>query len=220
MTAATDATTIGAMGSGVSLGDLLRPWHAEWADGSFATVSLAPTPMDRQPSAYVRAAWQDRAYGQVGEAAVSARVAAGHVAIALSWAAPDPRERIADNDVYADACAVLFPLDGREAELETMGDEAHPVTAWHWRAGADRPFMVVARGLGTVERLPEHPLRASAEWRAGTWRVVLARPLDGPGVPLAAGVAVPIGVAIWTGANQERAGLKAHTPVWHRLQLP
>lgn len=220
MTTATDTVTISVTASGAALGDVLSPWHRHWTDRPFATIPLAPTPLDRQPSAYVQAAWKERPYGQLRDVAVSSCLAASHLAISLCWDAPDPRDRISDNHVYADACAVLFPLDGQGAELATMGDESRPVTAWQWRAGAEHPFLVLARGLGTVERIPDHPLRAAAEWRAGTWRVVLARPLDGPGVPLAAGAAVPMGIAVWTGANQERAGLKAHTPVWHRLQLP
>lgn len=221
MTAAAGPITLTARPTGTGLDDLLKPWHEEWAAEAFATVPLAPTPLERQPSAYVQAAWEGRPYGALTAATVAARQSAASLAIAVAWQAPEPRDRISDYDVYADACALLFPLDGRDAELATMGDEAHPVTAWHWRAGAERPFMVVAHGLGTVERREEdaRALRAAAEWRAGTWRVVFARTLDGPGVPLAGTAAVPFGIAVWAGANQERAGLKAHTPVWHRLQL-
>jgi len=31
---------------------------------------------------------------------------------------------------------------------------------------------------------------------------------------------VPLGIAVWSGANSERAGLKAHTPAWLTLTLP
>jgi hypothetical protein len=60
---------------------------------------------------------------------------------------------------------------------------------------------------------------ASADWNAGGWHVLFRRPLAGTLPSLKPGLQIPVGVAIWVGAADERAGLKAHTPGWHRLAI-
>jgi DMSO reductase family type II enzyme heme b subunit len=183
-------------------------------------VPLEPTQLAAQPSAYVQAAWADRRHGVTPAVRVAATLAGGVLRVRLRWQAIDPRPAITDNNVYADGCALLFPLDGREARLETMGDPMHPVQAWHWRAGTAVPFVVTATGVGTtVRQATPHCVSAEASWNAGGWNVVFSRALDDAGVPLQAS-AVPVGIAIWQGAAQERAGLASHTPAWLELQLP
>ncbi len=199
---------------------LLAPAGAPWKSVSETIVSLAPTPLDAQPSAYVRASWADRAHGTLASAGLSAVVAGDALYLRLRWAAAEPRLAITDNDTYADACAMLFPLDGKAAELSTMGDERRPVQAWHWRAGTALPFVITATGLGTVTRLPDHPVSVGAAWESGSWSVIFRRSLQEAGVPLSAGGSIPLGIAVWSGANNERAGLKAHTPAWLTLNLP
>ena len=199
---------------------LLAPAGAAWQGVSETAVSLVPTPLDAQPSAYVRSSWAGRPYGTLATAGVSAVVSGGALYIRLRWSAAEPRQAITDNNTYADACAALFPLDGREAELSAMGDERHPVQAWHWRAGTALPFVITATGLGTTTRIPNHPVSVGAAWENGSWSVVFRRDLNEQGVPLAAGRSVPMGVAVWSGANNERAGIKAHTPDWLTLELP
>ena len=179
-----------------------------------------PTPLDAQPSAYVRASWAGRAHGTLASAGLSAVVAGDALYLRLRWAAAEPRLAITDNDTFADACAVLFPLNGKAAELSTMGDERSPVQAWHWRAGTALPFVITATGLGTVTRLPDHPVSVGAAWENGSWSVIFRRGLQEAGVPLSAGGSIPLGIAVWSGANNERAGLKAHTPAWLTLNLP
>lgn len=191
-----------------------------WQKVPETMLALAPTPLDVQPSAYVRKAFESRAYGTLERVHVAAAVDAHRLWLRLHWLAPDARPGITDNNVYADACAVLFPADGAGAELATMGDDARPVEGWHWRAGTEMPFVIEARGLGTVTRQPRHAVTAEAHWDAGEWTVVLSRPLTGEGVPLAGRSRVPIAVAVWMGARQERAGLKSHTPEWASLALP
>jgi DMSO reductase family type II enzyme heme b subunit len=199
---------------------LLAPAGTSWKNVSETAVSLAPTPLDAQPSAYVRASWANRAHGALASVGLSAAVAGDALYLRLRWAAAEPRLAITDNDTYADACAVLFPLDGKAAELSTMGDERSPVQAWHWRAGTALPFVITATGLGTVTRLPNHAVSVGAAWESGSWSVIFKRDLQEQGVPLSAGGSVPLGIAVWSGANSERAGLKAHTPAWITLNLP
>ncbi len=101
-----------------------------------------------------------------------------------------------------------------------MGDERRPVQAWHWRAGTALPFVITATGLGTVTRVPHHPVSAGAAWEDGSWSVIFRRDLNEQGVPLREGASIPIGIAVWRGANDERAGIKSHTPGWITLELP
>lgn len=198
----------------------LGPMGSGWKTAAEQQLGLQPTPLDSQPSAYVRAAWAEKAHGSLSTAGISAAVAGGSLHIRLRWLAPDQRPAITDNNVFADAAAVLFPLNGVEAELATMGDERRPVQAWHWRAGTGKAFVLTANGLGTGTRLTHHPVEAAAEWDKGQWNVVFSRPLSEAGVPLTAGGTIPVGVAIWCGAAGERAGLKSHTPAWLTLVLP
>ncbi len=190
--------------------DLLSPRAAAWKDAPEAVLPLQPTPLDVQPSAYVQTAWTGRERGNVASVSVRALAAGGQLLVRLQWSANDPRHSISDNDAFADACAILFPSDGKDAELATMGSEAKPVTAWYWRSGTPAPYMATARGLGTVTRVASSPLTAAGEWAAGQWQVVVAGP---------APAAAKLGVAVWSGAASERAGLKSHTPSWHDLKV-
>lgn len=183
----------------------------EWSRAEAVTVALEPTPTERQPSAYVRASWKDRPRGGVSQVQVRTLTNAKALALHLEWAAPRPRRRISDYDVYPDACAVLLPADGKTLEHDTMGSPEHPVEAWFWRAGTDDPFVSTATGVGTSHRVASHAVVARADWSEGRWRVVLARPLAADGAPLAPGAHVPVGFAVWSGVVSERAGLKSYS---------
>ncbi len=198
------------------LDDLLSPDAPAWDEAEESAIALVPTPLERQPSAYVQAAWQDRARGEVSEVRVRAVANTDAVTLRLEWGAERPQRRIDDVNVFSDACAVLFPEDGQEADLDTMGSPEQPVLAWFWRAGSDEPFSITAKGLGTVERTGEHPLRCRSRWASGRWRVVLAQPFAPPIQP--AGT-VPIAFAVWSGAVQERAGLKSYSGRFHELRF-
>lgn len=191
-----------------------------WDEVPELSVDLVPTDLEAQPSVYVQKAWEGRPYGEGRTVRVQAALSGSDLFVRLRWAAGDPRPAITDNNVFPDACGVLFPLDGSNAELSTMGSEDWPVQAWHWRAGTADPFVVVARGLGTAERQATHAVTADASHNGEEWRVVFSRALDAKGVPLARGSAVPVGFAVWSGANNERAGLKAHSPEWVELRIP
>jgi DMSO reductase family type II enzyme heme b subunit len=188
---------------------LLAADAGEWEGAAEAVVPVGPTPLDRLPSAYVQVAWEDKPRSGIGEVRVRAAAADGGVAVRLDWGVLRPSRLISDVNVYPDACAVLFPADGREAEFGTMGSAKHPVQGWHWRAGTDLPFVVTATGIGTVERAVEHPVRVRARWVEGRWQVVLAGPLGGDGIPLRKGSALPVAFAVWSGAARDRAGLKS-----------
>jgi DMSO reductase family type II enzyme heme b subunit len=202
-----------------SLEAMLPPTSEHWDSAEAVKVALEPTPLDRQPSAYVRTAWKDRRRGDIREVVVSALCGSDSVAIRLEWAVPRPQRRISDINVYADACAVLLPLDGKHLEHDTMGSPEHPVQAWHWRAGAEQPFEVMATGLGTVQRSAVHQVSASARWDDGRWQVVLGRPMAADGVKLTRKGRIPVAFAVWSGVAGERAGLKAYSPQVHELVI-
>ena len=194
-----------------ALETLLAPDAGEWNRATEAGVPIDPTPLDRLPSAYVQVAWADKPRSGIGEVRVRAAAGNGGVAVRLDWGVLRPSRLISDVNVYPDACAVLFPADGREAEFGTMGSPGHPVGGWHWRAGTDLPFAVTATGIGTVERAKEHPVQARARWAEGSWQVVLAGPQGGDGMPLRKGSGLPVAFAVWSGAARERAGLKSYS---------
>jgi len=198
---------------------LLAPDAAEWERTEEVAVPIDPTPLDRQPSAYVQAAWRDRPRGGIAEVRVRVAAGAGGLALRLDWTALRASRRISDVNVYPDACAVIFPADGRQAEFSTMGSPKHPVQGWHWRAGTEVPFVVTATGIGSVERADEHPVRGRARWADGRWQVVLAGPLGAGGIPLEEGFDMPVAFAVWSGAARERAGLKSYSPQPCELRL-
>lgn len=188
---------------------LLAPDAREWKSAGEAIVPVEPTPLDRQPSAYVQAAWRGRPRAAITEVRVRAAASASAFAVRLDWEALRPQRLISDLNVYPDACAIVFPADGREAEFTTMGSAEQPVRAWHWRAGDDTPFVVTAKGIGTAERVVDHEVQGRARWAEGRWQVVLARPMAADGVPLERGSSMPVAFAVWSGAARERAGLKS-----------
>lgn len=194
---------------------------AGWRAAEEVEIGLVPTPLESQPSAYVQRAWAGRKHGATPSVRAAAAVTGGVIHVRLRWKALNPRPAITDNTVFADACALMFPLDGVGADLTTMGAPARPVQAWHWRAGTPTPFVLRATGLGTAARQSApHGVTAEAAWSADEWTVVFRRALAEPGVPFAAGAAVPIGIAVWQGALEERAGIASHTPAWLSLELP
>jgi len=148
-------------------------------------------------------------------------VTGGVLRVRIRWVALNPRPAITDNNVYADACALMFPLNGESAELATMGDAQRPVRAWHWRAGTAIPFVVTATGLGTTEReKAPHNVTVETAWHDDEWSVVFSGPFDDAGAKLRPGRQVPLAVAIWQGAVEERGGIASHTPAWLTLELP
>ncbi len=198
---------------------LLSPDAGLWGEVAATEVALAPTPLERQPSAYIQASWRDRKRGDVPAIAVKAIHTRDSIAVQLAWHQATPNRSISDYNVYADACAVLFPENGTGATLETMGSSDAAVVGWYWRAGTPDPFEIRAQGIGTVERSKEHAVQGAARWVSDSWQVVLARNLDLPGPRLRDVADIPVAFAVWHGGVGERAGLKSYSPEFHRLGL-
>lgn len=206
-----------------SLEAFMAPSSAVWDEASTRMIPLTATPIEQQPSAYIQATWAGRDYGQVSEVEVNAISNHETLALRLQWACVQPVRMINDINSYADACAVLFPVNNEDDDpaslIQTMGSPGSPVAAWHWRAGAEQPFSIKATGIGKVERSPEHQVQGSSHWDQGKWQVVLARSFDDKDLPLAHGSILRLAFAIWCGAMSERAGLKSHSPVFYPLRL-
>ena len=107
-----------------------------------------------------------------------------------------------------------------------MGTEGAPVNIWHWRA--DRPKAArnnIAEGIGTSRLTNAAPVVSTqAAHLGGRWALVFRRVLasDTPAAAAAQftpGASHRLAVALWSGANAERAGLKAFSPEWVELEL-
>lgn len=194
-----------------AIDSLLDPDAKDWSRSEGADVDLVPTPLEKQPAAYVRAAWAQKPRGGASTLGVRTLTNSKVLAIRMEWECARPQRGVTDYNQFPDACAILFPADGKTLEHDTMGSPAHPVEAWHWRAGTDEPFVVEATGIGTTQRQEDHSVVVSAEWVDGRWRVVFARPLDADGVKLKQGAKIPIAFAVWSGVLSERAGLKSYS---------
>lgn len=199
--------------------DLLAPDATLWEDVQGISIPLVPTPLERQPSAYVQESWKEKPRGEIRGVNVRAVHTSSAVAIQLIWDQTAPVRSINDYNAYADGCAVLFPEDGRHADIETMGSPEAPVVGWYWRAGTADPFEITARGIGTVERAKEHDVHVSVRWSDDHWEVVFARGLDESRPRLRDAPDTPVGFAVWCGSVAERAGLKSHSPEFHQLRL-
>jgi len=177
-----------------------------WARAVEVVVPLSATPLEAQTSAYVRSVWRGRPYGLTPYVAVRAFHGDGWVAFRLSWPCPAKSDRLTDDDAFLDAACLLF-ASSNDTPI-AMGSAERPVEGWLWRADWPRPRLVRAQGPGTSLREEVASLRASAVWERGHWIVSLAGPRRAEGF---------IAIAIWQGAHQERAGIKAYSPSWLSL---
>lgn len=207
----------------VSAGDaaLLDPESPEWDGVRGSELTLKPTPITAQPSQYIQEKWKETPYGVSSSVTVRAAHNGERLYFHLSWTDATNDKAILDTDQFADAAAVLFPVNG-DAPLQSMGSPQAPVNAWYWRPDIEEPFSITAQGTGTTRRTQDPELGASGIHSRGAWRLVIRRRLDSPEaeyVSLAPGVSAKVGFAVWQGSNQERGGLKAVTLDWEQLEI-
>jgi len=202
--------------------DLADPTSAVWAKGQVMPVSLIPTPLVLQPSPWLVQAFDGRSYGKLAAAGLSFLHNGQLIAARVEWSVPTPAVSTRGPDEFADACAVILPFV-RDAPLITMGSVDQWVNMWLWRADSVGPFTVTAAGLGTTQRIQDGVLEAKGIYRDGRWHVAFVR-LLAPGtsqdhVSLKPGTPWQVSLALWQGANQERAGLKSFSPGWMPLEI-
>ncbi len=209
--------------AGVGIEELLDPHAGAWKKQAREHLKLEGTPLGLQPTGAIRAAWAGKTIGAVGGVDLAALHEGRHLALRLEWADPSESRTVDDNDRFADAAAVAFPV-AEGAPLVTMGAPGQAVNAWYWRADGEGGRDVVAEGLGTSRTLGGERVRARGSWQSGRWHVVIARALRSEGtepvVQLSPGGSIGFGVAVWEGGNGERAGIKAVSGFeWRALDL-
>jgi len=201
-----------------------KPEDAAWHGVSALTVGLTGTPLAMQPSPYIIASRAGKPIGKVKQVEVKALHNGQQIAFRLHWEDPERDLEQTDNDTFADGAALLFPLRP-DSPLITMGAPGKPVTAWHWRA--DRPLRArnnVAAGLGSTRVTKDESITVYSGYEQAHWSVVFVRDLRVPAatddaIQFSVGANFLFGVAVWEGANGERAGLKAFSPAWQSVEL-
>jgi DMSO reductase family type II enzyme heme b subunit len=160
-----------------------------------------------------------------------------NIAIHLEWddrtqSIPGDAEaqKIADEELAEDAIAVQFPRKipvGMEKPYFLMGNGAKPVNLWRWSSGTtgepERVAILDAEGIGEQQaREGETGLTAKGIYQAGTWRVVMIRPLKTPtadqDLQFEEGRFIPIAFFAWDGSNREADTRHAMT-TWYWLLL-
>lgn len=207
----------------VTAGDaaLLDPGSTDWDGVRASELTLQPTPITAQPSKYIQEKWKHAPFGVTRGVAVRAAHNGERLYFHLSWLDETSDEKIRDTDQFADAVAIMFPVNG-DAPLQSMGSPQAPVNAWYWRPDLEEPLSISAQGTGTTRRSSDPELSASGIHERGAWSVVIRRRLSSPeaeSVSLAPGISARVGFAVWQGSNQERGGLKSVTLDWEQLEI-
>src|SRR5512139_1206951 len=175
-------------------------------------IPLMVAPVGMQPGAYVPKAYAGLVTATTPTAELEVERARGW-RVRLRWQASQPvRSLDGDPGRFVDACAVLTG-ETLEAPWITMGMPNHAVVGALWRADRPRPVRIRAQGLGTVERSdPPDGWRVASAWADGLWQVDFEFPTF-PELDLTRRLAV----AVWQGAERERAGLKSVSTAWSVL---
>ena len=174
--------------------DLLDPTSAVWRDLTSETVALTPVPLEAQPNEYIRSSWADRSYGQTAQASAAAISSGNQLYVRLEWQDDDR-----PNEEFADAAAVVL---GKGDAIQTLGSEDSSVNLWYWAEDRSSCLSLSSSGPGVVLGKPEVEVAGSANLGDSRWAVVIC----GPESAVQDG---QVGVALWNGSNDERAGLAA-----------
>ncbi len=174
-------------------------------------IEMMAAPTGMQPGGYVPVAYADRTKPATPQVQLDYERAAGRgYRVTLRWPCAAAVRQVEDNPtLFPDACALLVP-ERDDSPWITMGAPGQAVQGVLWRADRQDLHRMRAEGLGTMQRLPPSPgWTAAPEWRQGFWQVVLQLPgwteLER---------AARVGVAVWQGAQRERAGLKSVSTDW------
>lgn len=201
-----------------SIADYQDPAAARWADVETVEVELVPAPVGLQPTEHIQVMWENRPYGEVETASLRAVHDGTAIAVLLMWADPQPSSGAGES--FPDGAALAFPVAG-EPELMQMGSPEAPLQFIQWKASKSEARSVYAKGIGSS--VPGTPVGETAKgsWSSGRWAVAFTRRLAGGenSANLVPGAASQIGIAVWNGSNEERAGIKAVSPDWTALNL-
>ena len=187
---------VAKVNAGAGLAD---PAAQGWSSVSATAVALAPVPLAAQPTEYIREAWAKRAYGKTAEAKVAAATDGQQLYVRIEW--PDDA---APNGEFQDAAGAVLG----DGALGTLGSAAAPVSLWYWENGRGA-LDLVSKGPGVVSKAGGAVSGAGA-MNGGKWAVVVSGP--------ASAAKGKLGVAVWNGSNEERAGLAAVSREWLTLE--
>lgn len=185
------------------------PMFSGWSGFAPEAVKMMPTPMGMQPTAYIRNSRADISHGKIGEIQAASVHDGETLAIYLMWKGVSP-----EGGDFPDGAAVAFPVQG-EPVLIMMGSKEAPLHILLWKANKGVKSMKAA-GIGLSDPGPSIKISSQAKADGDTWHVVLTRVLGkGTGIaPVYPGIETKVGFAVWYGANDERAGLKAFSVDW------
>lgn len=172
-------------------------------------IRLIAAPTTMQPGGYIPKAYADRDTAATRSAEVGVDSSNGYV-FTLRWPCAQPMIDASDNPrQFIDSCALLVP-ETPDSPWITMGAPGMAVQGVLWRADRPQPYAIRAEGLGSVQRSePPAGWKAEASYANGYWRLTFTIP---QWAPLAAHR--QFAVAVWQGAQGERAGLKAVSEGW------
>ncbi|MDH5738476.1 MAG: hypothetical protein OEZ23_09205 [Gammaproteobacteria bacterium] len=179
--------------SSESVNELVNPAAAVWKKADSETISLSPVDIDKQPNAYIRSAWEGKTYGNIQSVNASALTAGDQMFVRLEW-----QDTGASEGEFASAAAVLA---GKSESVSAMGSEKEPLHLWYWAEDRESGVYASASGPGVFARSTLKEIPACAVRADKNISVVIAGPKEE--------VQGQIGVVVWDGSNDERAGLGA-----------
>jgi DMSO reductase family type II enzyme heme b subunit len=164
---------------------------------------------------------------------VELKIAKGpsQIAFRFEWQDIEPDRAIRVTTDFMDGIALQFvpkgmPRDYVGIPFFGMGDLQEKVHIWNWKATASsvgktkRVITVLeANGFGTLEDQPDavQTVDGAAEWKDGTWVVVMRQILDA-GSAFNIHQSIPVAIAAWDGNERDRAGQKSVSE-WMELML-
>ena len=198
--------------------DYLTPGAAHWARVPTAQIEMMPTPLQMQPTEYIRKSWETKPYGQTQKIEVASVHDGETWAVRVTWTGSGPGETD-----FPDALAIALPVRNNPV-LALMGAKDAPIHYLRWSANKEGLLSLLGTGIGLSAPGPEIKRTAQAAANGPTWQLVITRAM-GTGkeskdiAPLAAGKKTGVGFALWRGGNNERAGIKAFSIDWTELEL-
>lgn len=186
--------------------DLGDPGAPGWSAIASEDVSLAPVPIDSQPTEYIRTKWANLPYGNVS----TVKMAAAHDGV-TAWVRLEWSATVAERNEFPDGAGLYCP-NGEGASAATIGSAEAPVDLVVWHAGRGARALR-ATGPGCFRPVEDGAAAQAVQPAPGRWSVVFAQQLD------AVRTAGRIGVVVWDGACEERAGIGAATPDWLEVTI-